>query len=271
MSRRAITLAAAVALILAGAAALVLSLPHRDGKGGILVMCGASMRAPVEEIVRRYTEATGERVLTSYGDSGALCAQISRTGLGDIYICHDPFMPWAAERGLIERWQPVARLEIVIVVPKGNPRGIARPEDLAQPGLRLGMGDETYSTSGVMVKEMLKRLPCGEEIRRNIRMETKGHQQRCNDVALGTLDAAVVWNAVAHVYRDRLDAIPIAEDYVDAVTSATYKRSDLRNVRVTVGVLACSRDKERAVRFHEFVTTRCADLFRQYGFSPVRE
>ena len=157
------------------------------------------------------------------------------------------------------------------MVPKGNPKNIAQIEDLARSGVRLGIGDRTYSTSGVIVNNMLKKLAEGDAILRNVRMETKGHQQRCTDVAMGALDAAIVWNAVAHLFRDKLDIIPIPKKYVDAVTSATYKKSDLKHVKVTVGLISFAREKEAARRFYEFATTRCRDVFEQYGFGSLKE
>lgn len=260
----------AIALGLAFVGAVFL---RQGGKrqGEILVLCGGSMRAALEEVIARYGEVSGDTVLASYGGSGELCAQIQQTRKGDLYVCHDPFMPWAADKGLIDAWATVGHLRIVIVVPAANPKKITELKDLAAPGIRLGVGNRTYSTSGVMVNAMLNNLDYGEAIRRNVRLETKGHQQRCTDVCMGALDAALVWNAVAHLFKDRLRIIPIPLSYVDAVTSATYKESDLKNVKVTIGIVTYSRDKPRARRFYDFALTQCGDIWEQYGFGPRKE
>jgi molybdate transport system substrate-binding protein len=265
------TAAFVVVALVAVAGAIFYLLPRGGTSKEVLVLCGASMRAPMEQIVERYKRTCGDTILMSYGDSGELCAQIQRTRTGDIFICHDPFMGWAADQGLVETWRTVGRLEQVIVVPKGNPKGIKRLEDLAQPGLRVGVGDQRYSTAGIMFKNMMERLPQADAIQKNVVAETKGHQERCTDVALGALDAALVWNPVARVNRDKLDTIEIPQDYADAVTSATYKKSDLRNVKVTIGVIGYSRNKERARRFFEFATTEGKDVFCDCGFAPAKE
>ena len=110
-----------------------------------------------------------------------------------------------------------------------------------------------------------------QEILENVRLETKGHQQRCNDVELGSLDAAIVWSPVAQLMADKLDIIPIPRDYVDTVTSATYKESDLRNVRVTVGVVAAAKDRRAAREFYGFATGgEGRGVFAKRGFR-VRE
>ena len=141
-------------------------------------------------------------------------------------------------------------------------------EDLAKPGMRLGIGNQTYSTSGQIVKHMMKTLPYGKRILANVRVETKGHQQRCNDVVLGTIDASIVWDAVAHLYGDRLEIIPIPMENVDAITSATYKQSDFGHVKVTVGMVAGSENRPATKRFYDDLTGEGKSIFAEMGFSP---
>lgn len=263
----------AIALVLVAViAALAYFLRPRGVSGEeVLVLCGGSMREVLEDIVERYAEVSDTPVQTTYGGSGELCAQIQQTGKGDLYLCHDPFMPWAAEQGLIDEWDTMAQLDVLIVVPKGNPRDIRGIEDLAKEGLRVGVGSKTHSTSGVITEHLLRRLPNEDAIRKNIRLETKGHQQRCTDVTMGTLDAAVVWNAVAHQFREKLDVVPISKERIDVITSATYEQSDLRNVKVTIGIISHSSDKDAARDFYRFMTEECRGLFAQHGFTPVEE
>ena len=180
---------------------------HRNHRGDVIVLCGGSMRAALEDAIREYGKTSGDVIVPSYGDSGELCAQIQHAGKGDLYICHDPFMPWAADRGLVGKWATLAYFDIVLVVPKGNPKNITELKDLAQPGLRLAFGDLSYSTCGILAKNALAKLDCGKGILKNVKMENKGHQERCTDVALGTLDAAIVWAPVAKLFaqlRQRL-------------------------------------------------------------------
>lgn len=258
-----------------GMAALALSLAagcsrqERRAKGGeeILVLCGGSMRAPLEELKRRYAETSDDVIVTTYGGSGELCAQIQNTGKGDLYLCHDPFMPWAADRGLIAEWFTVANLKVVIVVPAGNPKGITRLDDLGRPGLRLGIGNRTYSTSGQIMMHVLAQRPFGEAVLKNVRMESKGHQQRCNDVVMGSLDASVVWDAVARLYGEKLDTVPIDMTGIDAITTATYKSSDPRKTGVTLGIIKGAEERDAVQRFYAFVKREAPAVFSDTGFS----
>jgi molybdate transport system substrate-binding protein len=243
-----------------------LLLRQRHHRGDVIVLCGGSMRAVLEDAIKEYSQVSTDTVVPSYGDSGELCVQIQHTGKGDLYLCHDPFMPWAAERGLIAKWATVGYFDIVLVVPKGNPKNIRELKDLAQPGLRLGFGDLSYSTCGILAKNVVANLDCGKEILKNVKMENKGHQERCTDVAMGTLDAAIVWAPVAKLFADKLDIITVPTDSVDAVTSATYGKSDLRNVKVTLGLTRSGETNPAAIRFYDYATTKCKDIFDRRGF-----
>ena len=257
------------ALVLA-AAVFFAAMPGGKGESDILVLCGGSMRAAMEEIVEKYRAVSDDSVVPSYGSSGSLAAQIKLTREGDVFVCHDPWIVWAEERGLVGDWRTVARLEVVIAVPEGNPEGIRSLDDLARPGLRLGLGSPDHSTSGIITKEILKRHDKGEAIRKNA-FESRVHGKRSTDLSLGLLDAAIIWNAVAHTFRDKLDAVPVESRYVDAVTSATYGRSDLKNVRVTMAITKDAADKEHVRRFWEFATTEGRKVFARHGFSPPKE
>lgn len=234
----------------------------------VLVLCGGSMRSVLEEMKLLYGQESDDTILTTYGGSGELCAQIQNTGRGDLYLCHDPFMPWAADRGLIAEWEELASLAIVVAVPKGNPKSIKGLEDLGRPDLRIGIGNRTYSTSGQIIKHVLASRSYGNKVLENVRVETKGHQQRCNDIVMGTLDAGVIWNAVGYVYKDKLDLIPISMDGIDAITSATYKESDVKHTGVALGIIKGAENRDAVRRFYEFMLKKAPEHFQTRGFSP---
>jgi molybdate transport system substrate-binding protein len=269
--RMAGTLTGVKTLGIAALGALLVSC-GRQPEPEAIVLCGGSMRAGIEALVEQYKEAhPNAKVFTSYGGSGELMAQLRETGKGDIYVCHDPFMEWGLENDLIAEYETVGRLRIVIVVPKGNPKGIRGVQDLAKPGVRLGLGDERYSTSGVMTKQLFDRVPYGDSVRANVITTTKGHQQRASDIAIGSLDASVVWNAVAAVFADKLDTVSIPDTLVDAVTSATYGTSNLRNVRVTIGLTRTGAPNSLAKDLYAYMKENAPAVLVANGFSAPLE
>jgi len=235
--------------------------------GKVLVLSGGSMRAPLEQAIKEYKKISDDEIMASYGGSGELCSQIQNSGKGDIYICHDPFMPWAEKQGMVDKWFTIGHFKVVIVVPKDNPKHIECLKDLAKPGIRIGVGDMTYSTSGQVVKQLLSTVPYGDAIKKNFVAQTKGHQGRCSSVEMGALDAGFAWGPVARLYSDKLKAIAIPEiDKLDAITSATYKESDVRDIKVAAGLLKNGAGNPAAKRFYEFLEKRGKEIFAEKGF-----
>ncbi len=258
-----------VLVVLISAVALWLR-PRGKQPGEVLILCGGSMREAVEQIVDRYKKVSDDSVLISYGDSSEFTVQLQRTQKGDILVCHDPFMPWAMDLGLIERAANVARLDIVIVVPRDNPRGILGLKDLGQAGLRLGLSDPKYSTAGQIEAEILNKVDYGPAVKKNIRLGTRGHQALCTDVKIGALDAAIVWNAVAGQWTNSLLIIPIPKDNIPALHLEPFKKCDMRNINVAIGITKYAAGNERVKRFYDFAIAQ-KDVFTTRGFASVKE
>jgi molybdate transport system substrate-binding protein len=159
----------------------------------------------------------------------------------------------------------------VIVVQKGNPKKISGLRDLARPGLRVVLTHQEYSTTGQLVSRMTDKA--GIDLGSNVVSRTRGGGAAANAVMLGTADAAVVWDAVAYLRRDKLDSVPLEPDVklkrgVDAVTTATFKRIEMDYIRVTMASLSVSSQPEAASRFGDFVASeKNADVWKKFGFS----
>jgi len=258
-----LAVAAAAAFV---AVTVVMLWPHR-GEHEIVILAEGAMRAPLDALVTEYRAAHPEvRIFTSYGEGADAVAQIQMTGRGDIFVAHDPFMPWAAQKGFVSEWFTVGYFDVVIVAPKGNPKQIHGLADLAKPGLRLGIGDRKHSTTGVVAASVIRQLPYRDALLRNIKLETHGSPKLCAAVRTGALDAAIVWGPVALEYPDSLEVVSIPEKYLDAVTSATYGRSDLRNIRVAIGVIVRSAGRKDVRDFYEFLRKTGPAVFAKYGF-----
>ena len=260
-------LAVVVALLLAGCG--------KEEKGPPLCYVGGTMRPALEELVRLYEAEKGQKIDLDYGDSGTLVIRIEKSHKGDLCVCHDPFPNALEIKGLARRTWTVATLTPVIVVPKGNPKKITGLRDLAQKGLRLGLTDEQYSTLGHIAPVMFDKAQLRKEIEANVVTRTRMGGEVANAVALGQLDATLVWNAVAFVRRDKLTEVPIEPQFhpqpgVDAVTTATFGHIDMAAVRVAISTLQCSKQPEAATAFAEFVNSpRGRAVFAARGYSPA--
>lgn len=264
----------------------VVSCNRGTGRGPEPLLCyvGGTMRPVMEELAQRYEKETGQPVQLDFGDSGELMIKIEQTRKGDLYVAHDPFLAALmrtrlrvalrqSKEGLGDQGWTVARLEPVIVVQKGNPKTVRGFRDLTRPGLKLILTDAEYSTAGHIVGRMGRRWGIEEGLGSNVVTRVRGGGEAANAVAIGTADASVVWNAVAHLRRDKLDVVPIEEEValkpgVDAVTTATFGRMEMDYIRVTIATLKCSKNLKAARAFAEFVAAESTrSVWDSRGFS----
>jgi len=244
---------------------------------------GGTMRPVMQKLADIYEKRTGQKIALDYRDSGSLLIAIEKTGKGDLYVCHDPFMDVLDSKKLGVDGYVIASLTPMIGVPKGNPKGVKGLEDLARDDLKWGLTDEKYSTLGNILPYMLRKLPAEVQAKIEARMKageiprTRSGGDTANKVGLGKLDACIVWNAVLFARSDKLDRVDIEAKYrpdpsVDTVTSASpgYSQMGLSVVRVTISTLKCSKRYEDAKKFADFVNSdEARKIFAEFGFSPA--
>jgi ABC-type molybdate transport system substrate-binding protein len=93
---------------------------------------------------------------------------------------------------------------------------------------------------------------------------------------MGMIDAGIIWDATAYRYRDEIDTEEIYQEYrphpeLDAVTTASFGKVDLSQIRITICTLNSSQDKRSAQEFCSIVASdRGKEVFGRHGFSITR-
>ena len=245
----------------------------------LLVHVGGTMRPVIQALAKRYESRTGQRIDINSAGSGELLAHIQLQKRGDLYVCHDPFLDILMKKfkmGL-DAWV-VAELTPVIVVQKGNPKGIKGLKDLGRPEVEVWLTDYRHSTLGRMLPTIFAKAGIDfEELNRRKQIPTnKSGGYVANMVKTRNADAAMCWNAVAYLRRDAVDIVPLPPEHlpapgVDTVTSATGKTYTLTPVRVTVATLTCSAQPAEAEKFARFLASpEAAEVFKQFGFTACQ-
>jgi molybdate transport system substrate-binding protein len=241
----------------------------------LLVHVGGTMRPAMEEICKLFEKETGVKAELNYNDSGALMTAIESTGKGDVCVVHDPFGAGMEKKGLVDRMYTVASLTPVIVVKKGNPRKITSVKDLTRDEVKVGLTDALYSTGGHVADVIFKRAGIADAMAGKQIVRARGGGEIANAVKIGTVDAAIVWNAVAFERKSDLDAVSIdprvmPDPRVDAVTSATYGVIDMSSIRVSLMTLKASKNPDAARKLADFaMSDRGKKIFEARGFSPA--
>ncbi len=240
----------------------------------LLIHVGGTIAPAFKALAKEYTKETGQPVRVNVAGSGELLAHIEMQREGDLFVGHDPFLEIAMQRNLgVDGWT-LAEISPVIVVQKGNPKNIQRLEDLTRSDVRLALTDYQRSTLGHMLPTIFGKAGIDlDELtkEKNIIIHRSGSYV-ANLVAMNSADAALVWDAVWFLRKDKLDRIDIDKYLpvpgVDGVTSATGKRYILTPVKYSMCSLKCSTHPQKVDGFVRFALSEPARaLLKDYGFT----
>lgn len=230
-----------------------------DAERVLLVPCGAGLQPAMDEIGEVYFHRTGTRVDFSYAGAGMLLASLNSTRRGDLYIPGESFyVDLARERGFIAEEKPVCYFLPVIAVQKGNPKQIRSLQDLTRPGLRIAIGDPEALAVGPVTQRILSRAGVRDAVQRNVTMQAGCIPELANAISMRTVDAGIVWDAVAAQHAKNADAVPIEARYNEVA-------------QVLVTTLTCSKRPEEARRLMDFIASEeAAAIFHKHGFNTER-
>lgn len=224
----------------------------------ISLYCAAGLQKPVDALIALFKSKHPEAIFeTIYGGSGTLLAQIPLNPSADLFVAADDYyMDQIEEKGLLTRAERIAVMTPVLVTPTGNPKQLQRFEDLAQEGLRVGLGDARAAAIGRTSEDLLTRLNVWPQVQKNVVITAGTVDQLAIQVSSGGLDAALLWDATAWQFRDRLDIVARGDE-----TSRTG---------VPIGLLKFSKQTALAEAFIALTTApEAAEILRQCGFEPA--
>jgi molybdate transport system substrate-binding protein len=200
----------------------------------IVLYSGAMNRVAVEATIKRFQEREGARVTTVFNGCGILVGQMKAGGRPDAYLtCDRSFVPPVKDLFLGDPLN-MSETDILILVAKGNPKGIKSLADLGQPGLRLGLANPEQSTLGALTKRLLEQEDLYDKVSPNVRTQTPTADMLVNEMQTGALDAVVVYDSNTTKVRDKLDLVRIDRPGTVAVQTfsvakgAKYKQLALR-------------------------------------------
>ncbi len=228
--------------------------PRRTGTT-IVLHCAASNRAVMESIRQEYEQEFERNVEIQYGPSQTLLSGIEVTNTGDLFLpADDSYLVMADEKGLIEETIEIAKMQGVIVVPKGNPKNIHTLDDLVREDVRLVLASPDSAAIGKVVRDTLQDIDRWEAIEKATTAFRATVNEVANDVKLGAADAGIVYDAVLHTYPD-LAFVEIAEL---APTAS----------QVSVAVIKSSKQPADALHFARYLSARDRGLkhYGEHGF-----
>jgi len=223
----------------------------------LFLYCGAGLRPPVSEVVDVLSREHDAKIECNYAGSGALLNQVQITKRGDLFMPGDVFYIDLLEpTDLVQSKHTVCYFIPVILVRKGNPKNIKGLEDLAKPGVRLGLGDPEVCAIGRKSARIFEKNNIKiEEVKKNLVFNSLTVDELGVQIEVGKVDAVIVWDSTAGYYIDSGDIVVIPRGKNTIST-------------VAIALLRSSAHKELAREFIDFITSgRGQEIFRKHHFS----
>lgn len=234
------------------------SSPEEEEKE-IMVGAGAGLKPVLDPIGEIFTEKTGIKVNYSYLCSAMVLTNMRLTRSGDVLVPGSQYyMDIAIEKEVIDpETVAIAGYMIpVIAVQKGNPKNITCLEDLAKPGMTVGVGEADALAVGRLTVKMLKKLGIYEDIMKNVQFEGGSATKLIMPVAMGNLDAVINWMPVAMIWEEKVDFIKIDP-------------KKLMYSVAPIGMTSYSKRKEMTQQYLDFVESDEGQaVFKKFGFAP---
>lgn len=229
-----------------------------SAKPSLMVYCAASNRGVMEAVRADYEQDFGTSVEVQYGASQTLLAALEVSKSGDLYLpADDSYLTLARERDLVDDEFALADMNAVVAVPKGNPKQIARLDDLLRDDVRVAQGNPEAAAIGKVTKAALEASGRWEALKQHTTVFNTTVNEVANDVKVGAVDAGIIYGPVLHDY-EALEGIAIPE--LASIES-----------RVAVALLKSSARPQAAVHFARYLSARDKGLvrYREFGFEPV--
>lgn len=212
----------------------------------ITLFVGSASQPPTELAAQRFMERTGAKLEIQFGGSGEMLSQMKLSQRGDVFFPgSSDYIEIAKRENLVDPSTEtiIAYLVPAINVPKGNPAGIKSLEDLARPGLRLGIARPDTVCVGLYAVEVLERAGLSARVRPNIATTTESCAKTAQIVALGQVDAVIGWDVFQYWEPDKIETIHLQPGEVSRI-----------------GILPAAigthcRDRKLARAFLEFLTS----------------
>ena len=173
--------------------------------GNLTVLAAASLTETFDRIGKDFEAANpGVKVTFSYGGSSALAQQITSGAPADVFAAASP----TTMKTVTDAVDPAVfvRNQLVIAVPKGNPKGVTGLAGLTEPGVKVALCAE--------------QVPCGAAAKKALAAahvtitpvtQEQDVKAALAKVKLGEVDAALVYRTDAKASASDVEGIEFPE------------------------------------------------------------
>jgi len=217
-----------------------------------LLFSGGVNRPAIEDTLNAFEQREGCKLTRVYNGCGILVAQMKAGDRPDAYLaCDVSFMGQVQD--LFFEPVNISEMDILIAMPKGNPRRITSLRDLTQEGLKLGVGNPQQGALGALTERMLAGAGLLQGVMANVRSQTPTADLLVNQLRAGGLDAVLVYESNISQVREYVDTVRVDLPGATAIQPFAIARG--------------SQHKQLAQRLlHALTSAESQEKYKEAGF-----
>ena len=252
-------------IVIGGLGAAALDKLQTNASRTIVVFAGAAAAPVYSEAASMFESKYGVKVELRLGGSGTLLSAMKVAETGDVYIPGSPdYLLQANELGVVNltvnQGRIMAYLVPAIIVQKGNPKNVTCLEDLAKPGIRVGIGDPASVCVGLYAKELLEVIGLWTVVSPNIVTYAQSCEATAALIPTHAVDAIIGWHVFHYWNPDKADIVWIEPSKIPKISY------------IAGAVTTFARDRDLAARFLDFLaSTDMRETWAKYGYFPTVE
>jgi molybdate transport system substrate-binding protein len=228
-------------------------------KGPVVCAVAASTKDAVQEVASLFTKDTGIEIKLNADDSSKLATQIANDAPADIFLsANEKWADFVKEKGFAAESLPLLGNRLVIVVPKGNPAAVAKPDDLLKPAVkRVAVAGPTVP-AGIYARQALSRLKLWDELE-SAKKIIAGENVRVTltYVERGEVEAGLVYSTDAGIST----LVEVAY---------TFESGSHDPIVYPLVLLKAGEKNQGARKFFEYLQSAAATkIFLKYGFTRL--
>jgi molybdenum ABC transporter molybdate-binding protein len=226
-------------------------------KPEMVFFVGSVNRRAIEATVKEFQQREGCTVTTVYNGCGILTAQMKTIrdqqsgGFPDLYMACDVYYLENVKDWFQEAVE-VSDNQIVMVVEKGNPKGIRKLADLMRPGVRVAVGQPDQCTIGALTRRMLQKEGAYDAVMKNVVTQTATSAMLVPAVTTSSADVALAYDTDARAETVRTELVRIDSSHTTAIQPCAIAKSSQRKqlARRLYQAIAASRERFESAGFH---------------------
>jgi len=231
----------------------------------LVVYCAEALRIPADDIAKDYERETGQKVELRLGASQSILTNLQLTK-GDLFLpADDSYIAIAREKDLIAETLPLAKMQAVVITRPGLSPPIATWSDLVRPGRKLGLANPEAAAISKLTRAHLQKAGRWDDIIKLQPTFMGNINEVGNAVQIGTIDAGIVFDAVAgHFPKAIVVRLPELEGVAAQIQVAVAKSSTQPTQALRFARYLAAKDKGLLhLKKHGFTVTEDADIWAE--------